>query len=88
MLNVSRSTSYNTRIMNWKVDGDNDGDSSSMSELPAIMVVWERVLQHLHRSERICFLAMFIVVTSLAVVGNVLTLYVVVVRLVEVLCLH
>ena len=50
---------------------------------PQYWTVWENKLQTIYYSERITFLCIFCFVTFVAIIGNLLTLYVVITRLVE-----
>ena len=85
MLNYSRLPTRYERIMNWKSDEDSQTDSESMSELPGFVLVWENNLQHLHWTERMVFLGLFSIVTLFALIGNILTLYAVFARQVNLL---
>lgn len=78
MLNSSHLPIHYARNMNWKTEGGYQAESESNQ--PQFMVVWEKVLQHLHWTERNIFLGFFWVVTVLAVNGNLLTLYAVFAR--------
>lgn len=66
--------------MNWKTDGDYQTGKASTSSAPQVMIVWEKVLQHLYWTERMVFLGFFFVITLFAVMGNLLTLYAVFAR--------
>lgn len=58
---------------------NSDGGDAASGE-PDFLVIWESLAIHLRFHERMIFLSIASVVTALAVVGNLLTLYVVFTR--------
>lgn len=76
MFNSSHSRAHYAEIMNWKTDGDYQAESDA----PQTIYMWESQLRPLDLSERMLFLGLFVAIIALGVVGNILTLYVVVTR--------
>lgn len=83
MLNFSQARAHYSEIINSKTDGDYQVEtdaSLAMSNPPPVIILWESFLQHLSFEERILFLSLTCIISVLAVIGNVLTLCVVLFR--------
>lgn len=78
MFNFSRSWIYYANIVNWKTDGDHQPKSDAKSDPP--LTLWESQLLTVNVTERMFFLSVCCVVTVLAIIGNILTLYAILVR--------
>jgi hypothetical protein len=72
MLNLSQSGVFDVAA---RTKYSNDGVDN-----PQLWTIWEKKLQTLNYGERIAFLSAYSCVTFVAVVGNLLTLYVVATR--------
>lgn len=79
MFNISNSAALYARTMEWKSDGDYE-EGTDMSTSPQMVYIWESMLQELYLEERFALLAICCIIFTLAIVGNILTLYVVVAR--------
>ena len=65
-----------SNIMKWKVGTRQSSNEDASSEM-GIDFLWESSLMIFSCGERMVFLTLFSVVTAIAVIGNLLTLYVV-----------
>lgn len=82
MFNSSHLRLHYAKIMNWKTDeGDYKlGRSEVMADPTEIEYWWESLLDHFNFGERMIFLVIFCFIVAFGVIGNILTLYVVIER--------
>lgn len=82
MFNFSQPRMRYSEIIKWKADEDYQVDESEVmaSDAPTYIIMWESNVRHLFVEERLWFLSWTCLITALAIIGNVLTLCVVVMR--------
>lgn len=78
MLKSTHPEMHYSKIMEWKTD-DEDYQVAT-AENPELQFLWESILDHFVFGERMAFLTIFLFVITFAIVGNLLTIYITVMR--------
>lgn len=81
MFNSSHLRLHNAKIIDWKnYGGEVKGKSDGAIDLTQIEFWWESYLDHLSYGERMSFLVIFCFFVAFGFIGNILTIYVTIVR--------
>lgn len=80
MLNLSHLSVHNSVGASGRIAMAKGIDAESDVDVQQYYTEWEYKLKQIYYHERIALLIMFYVVTAVAIIGNILTLYVVITR--------